>query len=453
MEPPFATLDDAVHRVVIPLKSGNPFADAVRKSRFLNWYDRENPGGVLPTGDDLTDVKFTTSTEPIVTLLPEEFDTPARAYNPKLYIHQGQKRRFFSGELGNELSGKIVYFIATPSTDPRWGPEQIGLRMQIATRAAKDMNAERVFAVFTEFPLARQDRGESRYSRGETPEVIEKDRKKHGGQTDSVSVLLRGLMANGCDGVVTLHHHSGHFEKAAEDCLSELNMPLRRYVWDIMPTFLLAHYLQTTDIIPWNAKANEGSGIVFIAPDKRALSFVSEVREYTGFTHAGLSYMHKERLRPNDPHAIEKTTLMPADGSSGDYKDKLGIVMDDMIDTFGTTGSALQTVSEDISRFILYATHGIFAGDAENIMRRFVRISDVIVCDTRPSRLRALGANAKRKITLIKPAEMVAYVLAQCVEKGISPNEHLKEIYQKDPLFFGGLYSVKRFDQHYTSSE
>ncbi|MFA6889061.1 MAG: hypothetical protein WC254_06215 [Candidatus Woesearchaeota archaeon] len=450
---PFATLEEALQRVVIPLKSGNSLAGAVRASHLLNFYDRSNRRGVIPLGDDLIDVRRSSSAEPLLTLLPEEFETDGRVFKPKQYHHDGRLVRFFSDHLGGELEGKTVYFVATPSTNAYWEPDQMVFRMQLAIRTAKRMGAEKAFAVFSEFPFARQDRGESEYSRGSTLEEIAKDRKKHGGQTDGVSFVLTGLMVNGCDGVVDLHHHSGHVELAAADCLKQLGMAERRFVYDIRPTYLIARYLETSDLLPEELKANYGEGIVFISPDQGALSFLREVREASGLVNSGLAWMKKTRLRPNDPTAIGPTELIPVDGSNGNYAGKVGITMDDIIDTFGTMKNALEHVSEEIPRFIVYSTHGIFAGDAEQHMRRYDRITDVLLLDTRPSRLRALGADAKRKVTILKPGHMLAYVLAQCVEKGIDPNQHLAELFKQNPAFFDELYKTKQFDQHYSKEK
>lgn len=414
MELPAATLDEALRRVVIPLRPGNSLADGVQKSHFLNVYNKGNPRGVMPIGDDLMGVKQTSSDEPIITLLPEEFETSGRVFKPKCYQHDGKIVRFFSSGLGRELEGKTVFFIASPSTNPYWKPDQQVYRMQLAARTAKCMGAERVFAVFSEFPFARQDRGESQYSRGRTPNEIELDRKKHGGQIDAVSFVLRGLMVNGCDGVVDFHHHSSHVEVAAADCLKELGYTERRYVFDIRPTYLIARYLQISDLLSDALRANYGEGIVFISPDQGALPFLREVRAATGFVNSGLAWMKKTRLRPNDPTALGPTELIPEDGTSGDYRGKVGITMDDIIDTFGTMRNALEHVSDAIPHFIVYSTHGIFAGEAEEHMRRYDRIKDVLLLDTRPSRLRVLGADAKRKVTILKPKNACICLGAVC---------------------------------------
>ncbi len=452
MDLPSATLDEALRRVVIPLKQGNSIADAVRKSHFLNHYDSQNPRGVIPLGDDLIEFARFTSLEFALTVLPEEFQVEGRSFRPALYKDAfGERRRFFSEKLGSELEGKIVYFVITPSTNDFWRPDQIAFRMQIATATAKELGAEKVYAVFSEYPFARQDRGENAYNRADENGSTDKDRKKHGGQTDYVSVLLRGLIANSCDGVVVLHHHSGHFETAAADCLRHMDKSSgKRYVFNIQPTFLLARYLQTTDIIPEEYKANAGEGIVFISPDAGALEFTHAIRGLAGFTNSQIAYINKRRLRANDPSAIQEGILIPVDGSSGDYKGKIGITADDMADTFGTMSNALNLVPSDISRFLVYASHGIFADKAEDRMRRFERITDFIVMDTRPSRLRVLGADAKRKVTILKPAQMLAYALAQCVEKGINPNMHFAELFKRDPSVFDKMYKEKRFDQHYS---
>ena len=119
-----ATLEEAVRRAVITLKSGSTFADAIRKSHFLNYYDRYNPLGVLPIGDDLLEFRPFSSSEYAITLLPEEIAGNGRETNQYFYVNrEGQKVRFFNEEEGNELSGKTVYIVATPSIDADWQPD------------------------------------------------------------------------------------------------------------------------------------------------------------------------------------------------------------------------------------------------------------------------------------------------------------------------------------------
>lgn len=447
-----ATLEEAVQRTVITLERGNIFADAVRRSHFLNCYDRNNSQGVLPIGDDLLELRAFSSGEYAITLLPEEVIGNGET-NPHSYAnHNGERVRFFNKEEGNELAGKTVYIIATPSINADWKPDQIVFRMQIATRTAKHLGAKKVYAVFSEFPFARQDRGISLYNREKAGSSREEDKKKHAGQTDYVSSVLLGLMIHGCDGVVTLHHHSGHVQETASDCLGVLGRRRdARYVFDLSPTPLIARYLQIADIISENERANNGEGIIFIAPDEGAIPFVESVKEMTGYTNAGFAHIDKKRLRANDEGAL-KGILVPGEGFTGDYEGKVGIVLDDMIDTFGTANNALNKFPRELTRVIMYATHGIFAGRAEDLLRKHKRVSDVIVMDTRPGGLRILGAGPKRKVIPLQPAHYFAHALAHCVEQNKAPIAFYAQLFRDQPAYFDNLFKVNFFSQHYSKT-
>lgn len=445
-----ATLEEAVQRTVITLKRGNIFADAVRRSHFLNCYDKHNPQGVLPIGDDLLELRPFSSGEYAITLLPEEVAGNGET-NPHFYTNrQGERVRFFNEEEGNELLGKTVYIIATPSIDADWKPDQMVFRMQIATRTAKHLGAEKVYAVFSEFPFARQDRGINLYNRAKAGGSKDEDKKRHAGQTDYVSSVLLGLMVHGCDGVVTLHHHSGHIQETASDCLGILRRDRNaRYVFDLSPTPLIARYLQITDIISEKERENNGEGIIFIAPDEGAIPFVEGVKEMTGYTNAGFAHIDKKRLRANDEAAL-KGILIPGQGFTGNYEGKVGILLDDMIDTFGTGNNALNKFPPELSRVGMYATHGIFAGRAEDLLRKHKRVSDVIVMDTRPGGLRTLGAGPKRKVIRIQPAHYFAHSLAHCVERNRDPVAFYTQLFKEQPAYFDRLFKVEYFSQHYT---
>ncbi|MBI5003015.1 hypothetical protein HZC31_06525 [Candidatus Woesearchaeota archaeon] len=443
------TLEEVVKRVVIPLKRGDPTADAIRKSRFLNFYNTVNSQGVLPIGDDLIEFTSFSSGEFAITLLPEEIAGNGREVNPQTYTDGGRECRYFHTKLGDELQGKTVYFIASPDTDPNWQPDQMVFRMAVAARTAKHIGADKVFAVFSEFPFARQDRGIGLYNRL-SEGSLDGDKLKHAGQTDYISSVLLTLMVHGCDGVVTLHHHSDHLQSIVEDCLGLLGRSREdHYTFNLSPTPLIARYLQTTDILTSEEKDNKGEGIIFIAPDNGALEFVRTVREMSGYTQSSLAYIDKKRMRANDPGAL-KGMLVPVEPTDTDYRGKTGIVPDDMVDTFGTMNQALNKLPGEIKRFVTYATHAILGGQAEDRMRRHRRLSDVIFMDTRPQRLRDLGAGAKRKVTVIQPAAYIAHALANCVERSIEPNAYYKRLFAEDPSFFDGLFRIKLFDQHYS---
>ena len=445
------TLDDALNRVIIALKPGNKFPHSLWASQFLNYVRGEGRDavGVLPYVGDVNTVSNFSARERRFMLVPGEHGSGGKhPLNTHTYLDaSGIDRPFFSQKLGWEFEGKTVYIATTPSTDMSWRPGEQVFNMAQSTQTAKDLGAERVIAVFSEFPFARQDRGvKSKYLRDLANGGIEKDRLKHGGQTDYVGVVLRALMANGCDGVATMHHHSGHFADAAAACLEELSMETSMpYAYNLIPSPLIARYLMNgNDVLTDEDRANNGEGILFIAPDEGALEFVKEVRRMSGYTNSGLAYIDKVRTIANDPTSL-KGKLFFVDGCDESYEGKTGIVLDDMIDTGGTLANALNELPDGIKRFVVYATHGLFNEGAEERMRTHSRISDLLVMDTRPSRLRVLDPGMQTKLTILRPGSYFAHALAHCVEPGRDPHTFYNGVFEKNPGFFDQLVSVRSF--------
>jgi ribose-phosphate pyrophosphokinase len=449
------TLDDALKRVVVALKPGNKFPHSLWASQFLNYVRGEGRDayGVLPYPGDINSVSNFSARERRFMFVPREHGSGGKhPFDPHVYLDDfGSFQPFFNQRLGRELEGKTVYIATTPSTDMAWRPGEMVFNMAQATQTAKDLGAERVIAVFSEFPFARQDRGvRSKYLRDLAVGGIEKDRLKHGGQTDYVSVVLRALMPNGCDGVVTMHHHSGHFADTATACLEELSIePQLPFAYNLSPSPLIARYLVNGDgngnnVLDEDDRANNGQGILFIAPDIGALPFVKEVREMSGYTNSGLAYINKVRTVPNDPSSL-RGELVFDDSCDQSYEGKTGIILDDMIDKGGTLANTLKQLPDGIRRFVVYATHGLFNEGAEERMRTHSRIDDLIVMDTRPSRLRVLDPGMQTKLTILRPGSYVAHALAHCVEPGRDPHAFYSGIFEKDPSFFDSLVSVRTF--------
>lgn len=436
-----ATLEEAVKRVVIPLRGRNPIAHAMRRSEFFNYFDERNPQGVMPSEEFMLRFNIFSAKEGNVTLVSREKDEETQHY---YFDNYGDKVRYFNPTLGHELQGKNAYIVVTPST--QWSAEEIVVRMQFATQTAKDLGAERVTALFTEFPFARQDRGVNRYTRGNDVEAILKDKKKHFGQTEYVGIILRGLLVNGCDDIITIHHHSGHVQQIMADVVKYLRLDEAKHrLFNIDPTPLVAHFFRETNLFSPYEKEGYGKNLVFIAPDQSALPFAERMREQTLYINAELAYIEKTRIRPNDPTAMT-AKLIPVNGSKGEYNGKTGIVLDDIVDTFGTMGNAIKELKEGINRMVMYTTHGIFSEQAEERMRDHPRISDVIVMETRPSRLADLGPEAKRKLTVIQPARYLAHAITCCIERNYDPTTCYEQLLKDRPSYFKNLRKIRTYD-------
>jgi ribose-phosphate pyrophosphokinase len=112
--------------------------------------------------------------------------------------------------------------------------------------------------------------------------------------------------------------------------------------------------------------------VVIVSPDAGG---VERARSYAKRLGAGLAIIDKRRDRPNQASAMHVI---------GDVKDKLAVVLDDMIDTAGTMVAAGKALLENGAREVVAcATHAVLSGPA--IERLCASdFSQVLVTDTIP---------------------------------------------------------------------
>lgn len=119
--------------------------------------------------------------------------------------------------------------------------------------------------------------------------------------------------------------------------------------------------------------------IVMVSPDAGG---VERARAYAKRLNAGLAIIDKRREKPNQSEVMNII---------GDVKDKIAILVDDMIDTAGSLcNSATAVANNGAKKIYAIATHPVFSGPAiERIDKS--QIDEVIVTDTIP-----LSENAKK---------------------------------------------------------
>lgn len=150
-----------------------------------------------------------------------------------------------------------------------------------------------------------------------------------------------------------------------------------------------------------------------IAPDEGALK---RMREYAGMFNLPLFVLSKERdyRKKNE---VEKTVLI---GNPEDIQGRIAIIIDDMIDTFGTINTASNLIQEaGATGLIVAATHGIFSGPAIERINKNSFIQQVLVSDSIPQE--ANKAQSK-KIATYSIAPMVAETI-QRLSNGRSLSE------------------------------
>jgi len=116
------------------------------------------------------------------------------------------------------------------------------------------------------------------------------------------------------------------------------------------------------------------SKITVVSPDAGR---VRVAERWTDVLGAPLAIIHKRR-DPDIPNQVRVLEVV------GDVKDRVCVVVDDMIDTGGTIVKASETLFENgASEVIVAATHGILSDPARERLQES-RISEVIVTDTLP---------------------------------------------------------------------
>ena len=112
--------------------------------------------------------------------------------------------------------------------------------------------------------------------------------------------------------------------------------------------------------------------IVIVSPDAGG---TERARRYAKRFNASLAIIDKRRDEPNKAKAMNLI---------GDVKDKIAVVVDDMIDTAGTMSSASQIILEKGAKDVIAcATHPVLSGPAIQRLNDS-KFSQVVVTNTIP---------------------------------------------------------------------
>jgi ribose-phosphate pyrophosphokinase len=163
-------------------------------------------------------------------------------------------------------------------------------------------------------------------------------------------------------------------------------------------------------------KNNYQKKYALIAPDEGALK---RMREYAGMFGLPLFVLSKERdyRKKNE---VDRTTLI---GNPDDLVGRTAIIIDDMIDTFGTINTATKLIQEaGANKLIVGVTHGMFTGAALERINGNPFIETVLVSDSIPQAQHQAQCS---KIKTYSLAPMIADVI-QRLANGRSLSEMFK---------------------------
>ena len=258
-----------------------------------------------------------------------------------------------ANELGIDLSPTLAYdfangeifirfresvrgtdaFVLQSHTTPinKWIMEQL-----IMIDALKRASAKRITVIVPFYGYARQD-------------------KKHRGREPISARLMADLFkAAGADRLMTVDLHTSQIQGFFDGPVDHLfALPL-----------LAAHV----------ASRVSTDEITVVSPDAGR---VRVAERWTDVLGAPLAIIHKRR-DPDVPNQVRVFEVV------GDVKDRVCVVVDDMIDTGGTIVKAAETLFENGAKdVIVAATHGILSDPAKERLQQS-RISEVVVTDTLP---------------------------------------------------------------------
>jgi ribose-phosphate pyrophosphokinase len=262
-------------------------------------------------------------------------------------------------EIGENVRGRDVYVIQStcaPTNDNL-------MELLVMTDALKRASAATITAVIPYYGYARQDR-------------------KAAPRTPITAKLVADLITTaGVDRVVTIDLHAGQIQ-------GFFNIPVDNlYAAPVILAYLKDRF--------------NSDEVVMVTPDAGG---TERARAFAKRLGCSLAVIDKRRTGPN---VAEVMHLI------GDVRDKIAIILDDMIDTAGTLTQAAKALKENgASRIFACATHGVLSGPAIERINNS-DIEEVVLTDT--IRLADKGS-ATSKIRVLSVADLLAEAIRRIHE-------------------------------------
>ena len=252
-----------------------------------------------------------------------------------LPLTQANIKRFSDSEIFVEVMenvrGHDTFFIQSTSC-----PANDNLmELLIAIDALRRGSARRITAVIPYFGYARQDR-------------------KVGGRTPITAKLVANLItAAGADRVLTMELHAGQIQ-------GFFDIPVDNLI--VSPVF-----------VPEIKEKFEGKNLCIVSPD---VGGVVRARQLAKWIGAELAIIDKRREQANQSEVMHVI---------GDVKDKVCIMVDDIVDTGGTLCNAAAALLDHGAEEVhAYVVHGVLSGPAvERITTS--KIKSLVTTDTIPA--------------------------------------------------------------------
>lgn len=280
-------------------------------------------------------------------------------------IGKAKVSTFNDGETQVEIEESVRdmdVFIIQPTSAP---VNNNLMELLVMIDAFKRASANRITAVIPYFGYARQDR------------------KVESRQPISAKLTANLITAAGTDRVMTIDLHAGQIQGFFDIPLDNLyaRPVLIKKIRDDFPELFQENFptwKHLTIVSP------DGGGV------PRVRSFKKRLNE------AGLAIVDKSRPEPG------KSEVM---NIIGDVKDRICIIVDDMIDTGGTLVQAADAILEKGATAVYaYLPHGVLSGNATERVKNS-SLKKIVVTDTIVLKQEAIGCE---KIEVVSIAELLA---------------------------------------------
>ena len=266
-------------------------------------------------------------------------------------------KTFTNGEVycryADSIRGADLFIIQSTASAPGLTANDALMELLVMVDAAVGASAHRVIAVTPWYGYSRQDK------------------KSAPREPITARLVARMLETAGIDRLLTMDLHAGQVQGFFQKPVDHMTaMPaLAQYVSDQL--------------------ANNGD-LVIVSADTGRVKLASKFAQKVGSNYAVL-----EKERPAQQVAEIGYVI-------GDVKDKVAVIVDDMIDTGGTLAAAAQTVLDEGAREVhAVATHGLFSGRAAETLANSP-LKSIVVTDTVP-----LRADAPDKIRVLSCADIL----------------------------------------------
>ncbi len=321
----------------------------------------------------------------------------AKAIARRMSLHRGvhtglveaRVERFNDGEIFVEVFENVRgedMFIIQPTSNPA---NDNLMELLIMCDALRRSSAARITAVIPYFGYARQDRR----TKARTP--------------ISSKLVANMLVGAGIERVLTMDLHAAQIQG----------------FFDIPVDNLYASPVFALDIK--TQFAGRMDELMIVSPD---VGGVARARELAKRLEAPLSIVDKRREKAGE--VAEMTVI-------GDVKDKVCLIIDDMVDTAGTLCKAAEVLMENGAKEVhSYISHGVMSGPAVERVTKSVMKSLVITDSIQPSE----GVKGAPNIRIVP----VAPIFAQAI-MNIWNGTSVSSLFEADTLspIYDGMYAAE----------